>query len=128
MDTDQLTQGFIDEANELINNLEEALLSLEINPEDGDSIASVFRVMHTLKGSGAMFGFQSVSSFTHLLENIYDSIRSKKLNLNTEILNLTFESVDLIKNLLKNNEVSEDIQSNYNRLIASFQRLSLIHI
>jgi len=123
MEVDQLTQGFLDEANELIMGLEEALLNLENNPEDSESIASVFRVMHTLKGSGAMFGFQSISSFTHLLENIYDSIRSKKLQLNSDILNLTFESVDLIKNLLRSKEVTEDIKPDYDRLIQEFENI-----
>lgn len=123
MELDQLAQGFLDEANELIMGLEEALLNLESNPEDEESIASVFRVMHTLKGSGAMFGFQSVSSFTHLLENIYDSIRSHKLQLNTDILNLTFESVDLIKSLLKNKEITEDIRPEYDRLILEFENI-----
>lgn len=121
MEIDQLTQGFLDEVNELIADLEDALLNLENNPTDSESIAQVFRVMHTLKGSGAMFGFQSVSSFTHLLENIYDSIRSNKLTLNSDILNLTFESVDLIKKLLKSKEVNNDIKPDYDRLINEFE-------
>jgi len=121
MEMDSLIQGFIEEANELIAKLEEALLNLENNPTDNESVASVFRVMHTLKGSGAMFGFHSVSSFTHLLENIYDSIRSNKLKLNTEILNLTFDSVDLIKALLKHNEITAEIKPDYDRLLKEFE-------
>jgi len=122
MEMEELIQGFMDEANELISNIEESLLVLESEPNNEESIAAVFRVMHTLKGSGAMFGFASVTSFTHLLENIYDKIRSGKLTLNKEILNLTFESIDLIKNLmLSTDEPSGDVKIEYDRLIKLFE-------
>lgn len=122
MEMEELIQGFMDEANELIGNMEESLLVLESEPNNGDSIASVFRVMHTLKGSGAMFGFSSVTSFTHLLENIYDKIRAGKISLSKEILNLTFESVDLIKNLmLSTDEPSGAVKEEYDRLIKLFE-------
>ena len=118
---DELIQGFMDEANDLIGNLEEALLVLESNPNDEESIASVFRVMHTLKGSGSMFGFTSVTSFTHLLENIYDKIRSGKVELSKEILNLTFESVDLIKSLMQiTGDPEGAIKEEYDRQVKLF--------
>ena len=100
MDMEQLVQGFMDEAAELIIKMEESLLTLASDPGNKESIDSIFRVMHTLKGSGGMFGFASVTSFTHLLENIYDKIRDQKLQLSKETLNLTFRSVDLIKELM----------------------------
>jgi len=122
MDMDNLVQGFMDEAAELIGSMEESLLMLESDQNDKEAIGSVFRVMHTLKGSGAMFGFNSVTSFTHLLENIYESIRSGKIELNEEILNLTFESVDLIKRLLISTEDPKgDVKKEYDRLIAIFE-------
>jgi len=124
MDMDNLIQGFMDEAAELIGSMEESLLKLETDHSDQEAIGSIFRVMHTLKGSGAMFGFNSVTSFTHLLENIYESIRSGKTQLNEEILNLTFESVDLIKNLLlSTDEPSGDVKNEYDRLIAIFEKV-----
>jgi two-component system chemotaxis sensor kinase CheA len=124
MEMEGLVQGFLDEAHELINSLEEALLKLESDYQDEESIASVFRVMHTLKGSGAMFGFTSVSSFTHLLENIFDRIRGGNIKLTDQILNLTFESVDLIKNLLKSTESpSGDIKIENDRLLKEFEKI-----
>lgn len=124
MEMDDLIQGFLDEANELIVNIEDSLFNLEKQPNDKEAIAAVFRVMHTLKGSGAMFGFTSVSSFTHHLESIYDQIRSNKLELSKEILNLTFESIDLIKNLLETTESpTGKVKQEYDRLIVEFENI-----
>ncbi len=114
----ELINSFLEEANELITDLEDALLTLEENPTDMESVHRVFRVMHTLKGSGGMFGFDAVSSFTHHLENIYYQIRSEKLTLTKEILTLTLKSVDLIKELLKSpDQLPESIQLTYDTLV-----------
>jgi len=125
MDMEQLVQGFMDEAAELIIKMEESLLVLEQDAGNKESIDSVFRVMHTLKGSGGMFGFTSVTSFTHLLENIYDKIRADKLQLSKEILDLTFNSVDLIKNLLlSTNEPEGEVKKTYDFLIQQFKQIT----
>ena len=96
-DIKDLINSFLEEANELISDLEDSLLTLEQMPTDKDAINRVFRVMHTLKGSGGMFGFNSVTNFTHHLESIYFKIRNEELELSEEILTLTLKSVDLIK-------------------------------
>ena len=98
---DDFQKKFLDEATDLINDLEEALLEIEKRPEDIDLIEKIFRVMHSLKGGGSMFGFEEVSEFTHNLENIYDLIRNRRLEINKDILNVTLASVDHIKILLK---------------------------
>ena len=60
---DNFREKFIEEANELILLLEEALITLEDEPENEKQIHEIFRIMHTLKGSGAMFGFDNISNF-----------------------------------------------------------------
>jgi len=96
-----LINTFLEEASELITDLEDALLKLEGNPKDMDAINRVFRVMHTLKGSGSMFGYEHVSNFTHKLETLYDRIRSGQKDISTEIFNTTLKSVDHIKALFE---------------------------
>ena len=114
----ELTNSFLEEAQELINNLEDSLLTLEETPNDKDAVHRVFRVMHTLKGSGGMFGFNSVSDFTHHLESIYSNIRNGDLSLSKEILTLTLQSVDLIKELLKTpDKTPKDVQIVYDDLV-----------
>lgn len=101
---EQFKKKFIDEANDLINSLEDVLLSLEDNPNDKKIVEEVFRVMHSLKGGSSMFGFNKMDAFTHELETIYDMIRNDQLQLNRSILDITLASVDHLKILLENGE------------------------
>ena len=59
------TDTFRQEARELLDQLEAGLLDLEQDPSNSDLINSTFRALHTLKGSGAMFGFTAVAEFVH---------------------------------------------------------------
>jgi len=60
---EQFKEAFREEAIELLNQLEAKLLELEANPKDAETVSSVFRTMHTIKGSSAMFGFESITRF-----------------------------------------------------------------
>lgn len=114
---------FIEEASESINNLEEALLELEVSPDNNKLIQKVFRVMHSLKGSGAMFGFEKISEFTHHLESLYDLVRNNKLALSKELFNITLLSVDHIKLLLNNEPLNSElmvVHDNINKKIIDF--------
>jgi len=98
---EEFKQKFIEEADELITNLESSLLVLEKSPHEKEHIEQVFRVMHTLKGNGGMFGFNKISEFTHNLESIYDLVRNGKMAITTDLLDTTLLSVDHLKILLK---------------------------
>ncbi len=62
---DKYQQAFHEEARELLAELESALLELDQNRGDLDIVGRAFRALHTIKGSGAMFGFDAIASFTH---------------------------------------------------------------
>ncbi len=66
---------FKEEAFDLLDDIEATLLELKDAPDDRELINRLFRAFHTIKGSGAMFGFKAVSEFTHQLENVIDKIR-----------------------------------------------------
>lgn len=95
-------EKFLQEAEELIDDLERAVLSLEKAPEDKNQTEEVFRVMHTFKGTAKMFGYDLIGDFTHFLENIFDDIRGGKLKLSNDILDISLKSVDHIRTLLTN--------------------------
>lgn len=101
---DQFKEAFKEEALELLTELEDALLRLEEEPEDPETISSVFRIMHTIKGSSAMFGFDEISLFTHEIENIMDLLRSGNLVVSRELIDLTLKSRDYIREMLENPE------------------------
>jgi two-component system chemotaxis sensor kinase CheA len=115
---DNFKKKFIEEATEHIQDIEQALLELEQNPTDKPLIERVFRAMHSLKGSGAMFGFEKISEFTHNLETVYDLVRNEEMVITSELLNLTLASVDHLSALLKENaESSEPLMQQHEQLM-----------
>jgi two-component system, chemotaxis family, sensor kinase CheA len=97
---EQAIATYREEANELLAELETSLLELEDTPEDVDLINRVFRAMHTIKGSGAMFGFDEIASFTHEVETVFDMVRNGKMTVSKRLLDLTLKSRDHISCLL----------------------------
>ncbi len=97
---DNFQRKFLEEASDLINQLEQALLTLEQDTGNPELVDSIFRIMHSLKGGGGMFGFDNVTAYTHKLENMYDLVRQKKLKVTREMLDITFESADHITSML----------------------------
>lgn len=93
-------QAFRDEAFDLLAELEEALLTLEAVPTDKELIARVFRAMHTIKGSGAMFGFERIAAFTHEIETVFDQVRCGCLAITKDLLDLTLAARDRIRDML----------------------------
>ncbi|MEN6615386.1 MAG: Hpt domain-containing protein, partial [Syntrophorhabdus sp.] len=94
-------QAFIEEAFELLSQLETTLLELEENPGDAELIGQAFRALHTIKGSGAMFGFEDVARFTHTIESTFDMVREGKLEINKELISLTLAAKDLIRLMIE---------------------------
>jgi len=97
-------QAFKEEAYELLSELESSLLELEERPDDIDLIGRVFRAMHTIKGSGSMFGFDDIASFTHEVETIFDMVRNGKLEVTKLLVNLTLAARDQIKSMLDHSD------------------------
>ena len=121
---DAFKKKFLEEATDLIEGLEKALLALEKNPEDVSLIQQVFRVMHTLKGNSSMFGFELIDHFTHDLETVYDLIRNGKLKLSREVLDVTLASIDHLKLLLdESNYRDADFISQHKKLISEISQL-----
>jgi two-component system, chemotaxis family, sensor kinase CheA len=96
--------AFKEEAKERLAELEEAMLELENAPGDPKLIDSAFRAMHTIKGSGAMFGFDEIVAFTHQIETIYDYVRDGKINVTPELIALTLSAHDQIQKMLQEPE------------------------
>lgn len=103
---DQHKETFRIEARELLMDLENSLMELEYNSQDMELVAKVFRALHTIKGSGSMFGYDNIASFTHNIENVFDLIRNGQLNVSKEIIDLTLLSKDQIISMV--NETSVD--------------------
>jgi two-component system chemotaxis sensor kinase CheA len=98
---DRHRQTYLDEAAELLADLEGSLLELEERPDDPELIGRAFRALHTIKGSGAMFGFDEVASFTHELETLFDAIRGGHVPMSMELVGISLAARDHIQGLLR---------------------------
>ncbi|MDQ5985197.1 MAG: Chemotaxis protein CheA [Syntrophus sp. SKADARSKE-3] len=94
-------EAFKEEARELLEELEAALLELEKIPQDEDLIGRVFRAMHTIKGSGAMFGFDDVAAFTHHVETVFDAVRNGKISVTKPLIDITLTACDEIRKMIQ---------------------------
>ncbi|CAN2046691.1 two-component system, chemotaxis family, sensor kinase CheA [Candidatus Magnetomoraceae bacterium gMMP-1] len=118
------SQAYREEAYELLAELESSLLELEENPNDSELIGRVFRAMHTIKGSGAMFGFDDIAEFTHEVETAFDLVRDGKIAVTTQLVNLSLSARDQIKVMLDASDGGEKVDESVSKeIISSFRKL-----
>jgi len=98
---DDLLRVFFAEAEENLATMEQGLLALERMPADEETINTVFRVTHSLKGGAACVGFELVSDFAHVAEDLLDRIRDGSLRATTEIITALLLSVDTLRDLIR---------------------------
>lgn len=103
------TEVFRQEASELFEVLEGALLDLGQRPDDRDLVDSAFRALHTIKGSGAMFGFDKVASFTHEFETAFDRVRKGEIKPTQELISVALAAKDYIRALIEDPQSTDDI-------------------
>ena len=104
---DRHAAAYKEEAYELLSDLESSLMELEESPEDAELIGRVFRAMHTIKGSGAMFGFDDIAAFTHEVETAFDMVRNGSVRVTKELIDLTLRARDRIRAMLDASETGE---------------------
>lgn len=121
---DELKESFKEEASELLAELEASLLELEERPDDADLVNRVFRAMHTIKGSAAMLGFDDISSFAHEVETFFDLVRSGKISVTKELINLTLSARDQVRLMFEASDDSDSIvEARSNEIIDSLKKL-----
>lgn len=104
INTKQFLQTFIDESNEMLQEMEKDLLEIKQGKMDQDKINRIFRVAHSIKSSSNIFNFKIMSSLSHTLENYLDEIRNKIRELNKEEIEYLFYYVDCLRAMLFNIE------------------------
>jgi two-component system, chemotaxis family, sensor kinase CheA len=93
----ELLPFYLDETDENIAALNDALLRLEQDPADVKALQEAFRMFHSIKGASVVMGFAPVNKLTHHLESLYDQLRSKKRSLDRPTLDLTFRCLDELR-------------------------------
>ncbi|MFA4995488.1 MAG: chemotaxis protein CheW [Bdellovibrionales bacterium] len=104
---DDLLKDFLTETSENIATLDVELVRLEKNPNDPDLIGSIFRLVHTIKGTCGFLGLPRLEHLAHAGENVLGKFRDRELEVNSHAVDLILASIDRIKfllNYLENNE------------------------
>ncbi|WP_316671832.1 chemotaxis protein CheA [uncultured Tolumonas sp.] len=94
---EQLLVSFLEEAKELIQSAETALLALDEQSADADTINGLFRAMHTLKGSAGLFSLDGFVRFAHQMENLIMRVRDGELVLNGEMITALLSALDVLR-------------------------------
>ena len=123
---DKQKNAYKEEAYELLAELEQALLELEEMPDNEDLIGRVFRAMHTIKGSGAMFGFDDIAAFTHEIETVYDLVHDGKMRVTKALIDLSLASRDMITEMLAASSGQSQVNSEKGKA-AEIKNLGLIN-
>jgi two-component system, chemotaxis family, sensor kinase CheA len=101
LDLAQFHDAFFDESFEALDTMEAALLKLNVGAPDAETINTIFRVAHSIKGGSATFGFADVASFTHTCETILDELRGNRMQVTRYITDLLLKSVDIMREMLR---------------------------
>lgn len=96
----ELLEIFFEEAQNLVDTLEENIMSLEDDPNNAETIDEIFRAAHTLKGGSASVDMMELSGFTHVVEDVFDAIRDNKLKICNDLVDLLLNALDVIKGML----------------------------
>ncbi|HNY16702.1 MAG TPA: chemotaxis protein CheA [Treponemataceae bacterium] len=96
----QFITTFKEESFELLGSLEDNLLELETNPSNKELLSAVFRVMHTIKGSAAMFGLTHISRFAHEVESVLAALRDGAIPLTKDLIGNVLIARDHIDSML----------------------------
>ena len=124
---------FVAETQDILSEVSDDLLELEKNTSSKSIINALFRHLHTLKGNASLDGFEKITNVAHIMENIFDKARDEKLIINSNMVDILFEALDILEMLLdgllsgeyQNIEVSEIIDS-LNEILASNQLSKVI--
>ena len=120
---DEFKENFREEAYDLLNSLEHSLLELESDPANQEEISALFRCMHTIKGSAAMFGFQDISDFAHEIETVLELVRDGSLQMDEHLISITLSVRDHIRSLLDaEDDLPEGHDSLSRQIVENLQR------
>ncbi len=125
MEVNQYLEMFIEESKEHLQACSEHLLELEKNPDDLAIVGEIFRSAHTLKGMSATMGFEDLADLTHKMENVLDAIRNEKIHVTPEILDVVFESVDHLEEMVMDIANGGDGKRDVSATVAQLKRIEL---
>ncbi len=103
-ENEEFVQEFLVECDENLDQLDQDLIALEQNPRDPQRLASIFRSIHTIKGTSGFFGFSRLGAIAHVGENLLSRLRDGELILDAETATVLLDLMDAIREILRSIE------------------------
>ncbi|MBI3646378.1 MAG: chemotaxis protein CheW [Acidobacteriales bacterium] len=123
-DSDDIVKEFLVESYENLDRLDRDLVELEKHPSDQEILASVFRTIHTIKGTSGFLAFSKLEAVAHVGENLLARLRDGQLTLSPEITTALLAMVDAVRHMLGSIEATgNEGERNDQELIATLTRL-----
>jgi two-component system chemotaxis sensor kinase CheA len=107
---DELVREFISETTESLASVDNALVELERNPGDQATLQSIFRLVHTIKGTCGFLGLSRMEKLAHSAENVLDGLRSGELVANAEIVSPILAVIDRVKSMVSALEANDGVE------------------
>lgn len=127
IDLSQFFEVFFEESFEGLDIMESELLALQPGEPDNETINTIFRAAHSIKGGSGTFGFNSVADFTHVVETLLDQIRDGQRQLTQQYIDLLLQSVDCLRDILSalkaeeepNTEQAQQLKAEFNAILSA---------
>ncbi|MGA3195396.1 MAG: chemotaxis protein CheA [Terriglobales bacterium] len=123
-DSDDIVKEFLVESHENLDRLDRDLVDLEKHPSDKEILASIFRTIHTIKGTSGFLGFGKLEAVTHVGESLLARLRDGQLSLHPELTTALLAMVDAVRQMLARiEEAGNEGERDDQKLIATLTRL-----
>ena len=124
MENEEFIREFLEESEENLDQLDQDFVSLEQDPGDLERLDSIYRAIHTIKGTSGFFGFSKLGAVAHAAENLLSRLRDGEITLNEGLTSALLESVDAIRDILANiGSDGEEGDGNYRELNQQLEEL-----
>ena len=114
---EELLKDFFAEAEQQVDQLESNVLVIENDPTNHEAIDEIFRAAHTLKGGSATVEMMELSHFTHSIEDVLDEIRSDRLKVDENVVDLLLTSIDVVKAMLESRKNGSQYSENIDGIL-----------
>ncbi|MGH9395864.1 MAG: Hpt domain-containing protein, partial [Terriglobia bacterium] len=122
-ENDEIVKEFLIESNENLDQLDRDLVKLEKDPTSHETLGSVFRTIHTIKGTTGFLGFSKLEAVAHTGESLLSRLRDGKLRLTPEITSGLLAMVDAVREMLATIEsTGRDGENDYKPLVEALKR------
>jgi two-component system chemotaxis sensor kinase CheA len=124
-ENDEVLQEFLVESHENLDRLDQDLVALERTPDAVETLSSIFRTIHTIKGTCGFLGFSKLEAVTHVGENLLGKLRDRELVLNEDIVSGLLRMVDAVRGMLASIEsTGGEGDADYSELVEVLGRLT----